>query len=260
MNWILRAIDQVYRRLANELVLRMGKYDDLIPPPWMFSDPDRLDGSRNIREFVRIGESMVAWLIDQGLAPSHRVLEVGCGVGRMARPLTRHLKNGGNYDGIDISAEKIRYCQEKFERRYSNFHFHHADIYNKFYNPLGEQQALKYRFPFGDETFDFVFLVSVFTHMLPEDMEHYLSEVARVTVKNEKCICTFWLIDAELGSPYHEYSEVCKIYSKEYPEHGVLYIAEYVRDLYKRCGLRIQHVYRGNLNMRKQDIIVAVKQ
>ena len=259
MNRILKVIDRVYRRVANELMLRLGHQDDLIPPPWMFSDPDRLDGSRNIREFKLIGESMVEWLIHQGLASFHRVLDVGCGVGRMTRPLTRHLKNGGSYDGIDISADKIRYCQETFERLHPNFHFHHADIYSKFYNPVGERQASEYRFPFDDEKFDFVLLVSVFTHMLPADMEHYLSEVARVMLKNAKSICTFWLTDAKLGSPYYEYSEVCEIYSKEYPEHGVVYIEEYVRGLYKRCGLNIHYVYHGDLNKRKQDIIVAVK-
>ena len=44
-----------------------------------------------------------------------------------------------NYDGIDISLYIIRYCQETFERRYPNFHFPHADIFNEFYNPEDER-------------------------------------------------------------------------------------------------------------------------
>jgi SAM-dependent methyltransferase len=187
----------------------------------MFSDPDRLDGSHNVREFISIGDSTISWLISEGLAPTHRVLEVGCGIGRMALPLTRHLSNGGSYDGIEITFDKIRYCKKTIGRRYTNFRFHQANIYNKYYNPYGKLHASEYRFPFDDETFDFVFLSSVFTHMLPADMEHYLSEIARVLVKNSKFISSFWLTEVKIGSPYYDYSDVCEIYRKEEPEHGL---------------------------------------
>jgi hypothetical protein len=44
----------------------------------LFADRDRLDGSRDVRDFVLVGERMVEWLVSLGLEPSHRVLEV-CG-------------------------------------------------------------------------------------------------------------------------------------------------------------------------------------
>ena len=64
------------------------------PTAWMFSDPDRLDGSHDLREFISVGDATVAWFIEEGLAPAHRVLDVGCGIGRMALPLTKHLARG----------------------------------------------------------------------------------------------------------------------------------------------------------------------
>jgi SAM-dependent methyltransferase len=267
MKRIPKALDRVYRRVADELGLLLGQRDELTPPYWMFSDPDRLDGSHNVREFVSIGESTVSWLISEGLAPSHRVLEIGCGIGRMALPLTRRLTNGGSYDGIDITLDKIHYCKKTIGRRYTNFRFHQADVYNKYYNPCGKLQASEYRFPFDDKTFDFVFLISVFTHMLPTDMEHYLSEIARVLVRGAKCISSFWLTDVKLGSPYYDYSEVCEIYSKEEPEHGVFYIEEFVRSLYRRYGLTVGRLVHGSWITREdsdpnhqQDIIIAVRQ
>src|SRR5205807_8842570 len=104
------------------------------------------------------------------------MLDVGSGTGRMARPLTRYLK-GGSYEGIDIVARSVQWCQRTYASRYPNFRFHFADIYNKVYNPDGKHKASEYRLPFETSSFDFFFLTSVFTHMLPQDMEHYLSEV-----------------------------------------------------------------------------------
>jgi SAM-dependent methyltransferase len=169
------------------------------------------------------------------------------------------LNAGGTYDGIEIALDKFRYCQQTFSSRHANFRFHHANIHSSFYNPLGQISAAKYRFPFDDESFDFVFLVSVFTHMLPADVEHYLAEIARVLVKRAKCICTFWLTAAPMGSPYHKHSEFCELYSRQHPEHGVIYLEEYLRSLYQRQGLNIQHVYHGNWMKRQQHIVVAVR-
>lgn len=76
--------------------------------------------------------------------------------------------------------------------KYPNFNFQLADIYNKMYNPQGKYKASDYKFPYANETFDFVFLTSVFTHLLPQDMERYLSEIARVLKKNGRCFITFF--------------------------------------------------------------------
>jgi SAM-dependent methyltransferase len=243
----LQKLVSTYKRIRLETAIRKymehfenkrgGERNELTPPPWMFYDPDRVDGSHNVQEFLSAGKSTVSYFIGEGLASSHRVLDVGCGIGRIALPLTRHLKENGSYDGIEIAPYKVHYCQQMIGCRYTNFRFHHADIYNKYYNPSGKLKASTYRFPFDDEAFDFVFLLSVFTHMLPPDMEYYLSEIARVLKKGAKCIASFWLTDAKIGRPYHDYSEVCEIYNKEEPEHGVYYLEEFVLGLYrKRIG------------------------
>src|SRR5437660_12267383 len=113
----------------------------------------------------------------------------------MARPLTKYLK-GGSYEGIDIVARSVQWCQRTYASRYPNFRFHFADIYNKVYNPDGKHQASEYRLPFETSSFDFVFLTSVFTHMLPQYMEHYLSEVVRVLKPSNRCLITYFLINA----------------------------------------------------------------
>jgi SAM-dependent methyltransferase len=131
--------------MADRLGVLMEQRDELTPPGWMFSDPDRVDRSHDLREFISIGNATIAWFIEEGLAPVHRVLDVGCGIGRMALPLTKHLVRGGTYNGIEIAPWKVRYCRTSIGKRRRNFRFHHADVFNKYYNPIDSGCAKVHR-------------------------------------------------------------------------------------------------------------------
>jgi SAM-dependent methyltransferase len=257
---------QLYRRLTDRLGLLLDQRDPLMPPSWMFADPDRLDGSRNAREFIAIGESTVDWLIGLGLAPHHRVLDVGSGIGRMALPLTRHLRDGGSYDGLEVAPYKVAYARKTISNRFHHFRFHHADVFNHYYNPTGRQRAAAYAFPFESEAFDFVFLISVFTHMLPGDVERYVSEIGRVLKPGGTCVVSMCLSDATIGEPYHRYSDVCELYRLDEPEHGVIYVERHVCELFEQHRLHVDTISYGywrqrpgSCHKRPQDILIAIK-
>ena len=146
----------------------------------------------------KTGEEFLRYFIDLGgLRRDSVVLDVGCGRGRMAVPLTRHLSPRARYEGFDTLPASIAWCKRHIQRRYPQFRFTRADVFNAEYNPAGKTRPAEYVFPYGDETFDFVFLASVFTHLLPDDLEHYLAEIARVTRKDGTCLATFFLLNAE---------------------------------------------------------------
>jgi SAM-dependent methyltransferase len=254
-------------RLADRLGIFLGQRDVLTPPAGLFQDPDRVDGSRNLREFVTIGEATVAWLIDQGLQPGNAVLEVGSGIGRMAIPLLRHL-DGGSYVGLEIDRKKVDYSRATVGRAAANFTFHHADVFSRYYNPTGTLRGCDYVFPLGAASFDFVFLASVFTHMLPADMEHYVSEIARVMAPGATCVSSFWLTKTRVGTPLHRYTDVCEVYDTAEPEHGVLYLEDYVCDCFAARGLKIERLWRGSRygggdpehnRGSEQDLVIATK-
>lgn len=147
-------------------------------------------------QFKEFGQRYFQYFVELGnLKPNHRVLEIGCGMGRTAMPLTKFLKNGGEYFGIDLIPEAIQFCKDNITSRYPNFHFSIVEAYNKMYNPEASKKASEYKFPFENECFDFIFLASVFTHMVLEDVENYVSEIARVLKTGQRCFSTFFLIN-----------------------------------------------------------------
>ncbi|MDQ2688224.1 MAG: class I SAM-dependent methyltransferase, partial [Armatimonadota bacterium] len=54
------------------------------------------------QQFREIGKSTLRHLVEAGgLQSNESVLEIGCGYGRIALPLTHYLNASGRYEGID---------------------------------------------------------------------------------------------------------------------------------------------------------------
>jgi SAM-dependent methyltransferase len=244
-----------------------GKRDRLTPPERMIFV--------GLGDFKAIGNEFFNYFTQKAqLQPTANILEVGCGIGRMAVPLMGYLKDGGSYDGFDIVKEGIRWCQKNISPRCPNFRFQLTDIYNSAYNPCGKYSASEYVFPYEPETFDFVFLTSVFTHMMQKDMEHYLKEITRVLRKGGKCFITYFLlnresldlVDSGAGRMNFKYAlGENRIIDNEIPDSAIAFPEKNIRDLYAANRLEIiEPVYYGDWCGRKnflsfQDIVIAVK-
>ena len=125
------------------------------------------------------------------------VLDIGCGCGQMAVPMIKYLNHKATYEGLDIDSVSIDWCDEHIAPRHSNFHFHTADIFSTHYNTAGKGKAVDYKFPYKDASFDVVFAKSVLTHLLPAEIENYISETARVLRPGGRCWLTFFLLNKE---------------------------------------------------------------
>lgn len=94
---------------------------------------------------------------------SRRALEIGCGPGRLMRPMSRHF---GEIHGVDISDEMIELARRNLAG-IAHAHAHHA--------PNSDLAA------FADSSFDFVYSYAVFQHIPSRDAVFgYLREAARV--------------------------------------------------------------------------------
>lgn len=219
-------------------------------------------------DFIAVGDAFFGTLKRHGLTADMDILDVGCGQGRMARPMTGFLT--GRYEGFDIDKSGIEWCRLQYQD-ILNFTFHHANVFNARYNKTGEVAAKNYRFPFEDNSFDRVFLTSVFTHMFKEDVENYLSEIARVLKPGGKCLVTWFLLDEisrQSQHPVmnfaHDIDEVSRTTVKSNPEAAIAFDLDWVRGIYNKFGLRIEDLEHGKWGRPEsrydlQDMIIASK-
>ena len=219
-------------------------------------------------DFIAVGDAFFGTLKRHGLTPEMDVLDVGCGQGRMARPMTEYLK--GRYAGFDIDKTGIEWCQAQY-KDVPNFTFHHTDVFNARYNKTGSIAAKDFRFSFKDNSFDRVFLTSVFTHMFKDDVEDYLSEIVRVLKPGGKCLVTWFLLDEVSRQSQHpvmwfkhDVDDVSMTTVKSNPEAAIAFDLDFVSGLYKKYGLSIETIEHGtwgrpDSDFDLQDLVIASK-
>jgi SAM-dependent methyltransferase len=158
------------------------------PPPELMTCGDgdfRAIGAEFLGHFVRLA----------GLAPTDRVLDLGCGVGRMAVPLTQYLGETARYEGVDVDVAAIEWCSRTITQVYSQFTFRHLDVVHPLYNPAGTLTAETLALPCPAASVDVVLLVSVLTHLDLPAVRRYGAEIARVLAPGGRCFATAFLLN-----------------------------------------------------------------
>lgn len=229
------------RYLLADLAGRVsGRADALTPPA-------RLVARAGGCAFHQVGNDLLRVLVDRGgLRPTARVVDIGCGAGRVALPLTKVLIPPGRYEGLDVDREAIDWCRTAISSRYPAFRFTFADVHNEEYNPDGPVDAASFRYPYPDSSFDFAVATSLFTHLLPPDLANYLHETARVLAPGGTLVATFFLLNEEslalqasAGSTlvFAHQAPGCRLLKRRAPAAAVAYEENDVAELLRQSRL-----------------------
>ena len=226
-------------------------------------------------DFHNVGTAIKRQLINKvGLHNHSTILEIGCGYGRVAVALTDTLSPPGRYDGIEIVEKAVKWCAKEITPRYPNFKFHHADVANPYARREKGQSASTYQLPFESNTYDIVYLTSVFSHMRPGEISVYLNEIARVMKPSGRCFVTYYLINdfskAQIASNKasqnfrYDFGDFLSSH-KRTPEHAIGVYESMIRKFYEEVGLVIDEpILYGSWSVSEkrfsyQDVILATK-
>jgi SAM-dependent methyltransferase len=243
----------------------------LVPPLHLM----RMEGIEVLEEWFRWGEEWSVLLrAFGGVRATSDVLEIGCGLGRIAFPL-RYVIRNGTYRGFDISPQKIDFLKRNFAAAYPNFQFEYADVNNTEYNPTGELAATDFRFPYADAQFDVVYAASVFTHMLPDACAHYFAEASRVLKGGGQCLFSFFALDFytpghprplgfgnsrfDFAHSWADYGNEFALVAPENPELMTAYASSLITKMARLAGLALARDPIPGLWSGTQDQVVGAQ-
>jgi len=137
-----------------------------------------------------------------GPNPPQRIYEWGCGPGRVIRQLPAVLNKMTEFHGSDYNAESIEWCNEKIP----GIRF----IVNGLEPPL----------PYPDHSFDFIYGISVFTHLSKSNALLWANELLRVLKPGGIVLVT------TAGDEVYE-KELLPAERKKYETEGIVTRANY---------------------------------
>lgn len=160
----------------------------LTPRPW------RVWHNVGGGDFHLIGQQYFAWFrVAARLQPDAHVLDMGCGAGRLAFPLSEYLVANGVYTGFDLSERALGFAR-RHVRGAAQFNFVKAEVQSREYGGAGVKAA-GYRFPAETDSVDAALAISLFSHLLPEDAAAYLREAGRVLKPGGRLCLTGFLVE-----------------------------------------------------------------
>ncbi|MDS1270276.1 class I SAM-dependent methyltransferase [Lipingzhangella sp. LS1_29] len=163
------------RRTARDTMLRLRHRDHVSYYRAVMADdaarsPHKAVGSASEERWLALGQMQFDYLVEHGLTPSDRMLEIGCGNLRAGWRFIEYLEPG-HYYGVDISPDILVHAQRTLSER-------------------GLQDRMPYLTMVADLTFEFLpsehFTVahahSVFSHCPLDVLRECLTHIHRVLV------------------------------------------------------------------------------
>jgi SAM-dependent methyltransferase len=211
-------------------------------------------------DFLKTGKRFVGYFTEYAsLKPESHVLDIGSGIGRMAIPLTDVLSEEGKYEGFDAIEKGVLWCQKNVQARFAHFNFSYIPLANDLYRNAGINPST-FIFPYKDNSFDLCILISVFTHMLPDEIDNYLIQIFRVLKPGASCFASFFVMDEHSAQamktssfqfPYDMGDHY--LFDKQVTAANVAYPKDQLEITFAKYNLSIKHFFRGHWSGLESD-------
>ena len=242
------------RRAAAGLWLDLASLPERLRDPSRRGDPWQSLHNIGPGDFQHSGANLMEELIAYaGLRPCDRVLDIGCGVGRVTLPLAGFLDASGGYVGFDVSRRAVEGCRKRFAGLRPDFQFVWLDVRNGDYNAAGAIAETEVHFPCGDGGIDLVFAASVFSHVRMETVARYLAEAARVLKPGGRFFFTAYALTPERREAaarretrldFLPWTRTSMVMDKRSPERAIAHDAEALEAAITAAGLRLPAPWR----------------
>jgi SAM-dependent methyltransferase len=158
-------LEKLRNKKANA-VFRKNNPDVQLPPDYLMYESFQL----NYEKYYTGSIDTAKWLVEhlsKYKKPGHlKILDRGCGPGRVIRHLPEILGDGCEYYGTDYNPKSIQWCSDNLKNISFNLNSLEADL------------------PYLNDFFDFVYGLSIFTH-LSEDMHYWWIKELLRTLKHD---------------------------------------------------------------------------
>lgn len=154
-----------------------------LPPPRL-----RMGGAhfRKDADFIKAGVRDVRLLRRRaGLTRKSRLLDWGCGAGRLAIGVRHLLGNIEEYHGVDVQPELLDWARDNLTDAHTRFTL--VDQRNERYNPDGDKT---FAIPAQPGSVDVLYSYSVFSHMLARDVAGYSATIAKILAPEGRAMMT----------------------------------------------------------------------
>ena len=138
--------------------------DIALPPDALMYETFQLDYHKYYHDGQSVARQIKQWILEHRPIEHTSILDWGCGPGRIVRHLPKLLPAANEICATDFNRDTISWCKKNISR----VNFYHNDLYP----PTSLPQ----------EKFDFIYGISVITHMSAENQQLWLKELHRLLV------------------------------------------------------------------------------
>lgn len=174
-----------------------------------------------------------------GLGTDSRLLDWGCGAGRLAVGIYERFGRIGLYHGVDVQRWLIAWAERHIGGT-PGYRFTRVDSSNARYNPSGTGRL---GIPAESGEYDVLYAYSVLSHMTGDEVRLYLGEMARLLRPGGSAFFTAFVepdVERELENP-PGYGGM----RWSGPLHCVRFETGYFESMVAQAGLKIRHCKPG---------------